>query len=93
MCARIQATQARWEARALGRYIFVPASFYPDAASELRDTAGFIGRIIGKAATRAKDPVAYKVEFEDGPDELYVTPPDWGGAAKALSSEGVKMLS
>ena len=50
-------------------------------------------KITGKAHTRAKDPTAYKVEFEDGADELYVTPPEWGDAAKALNSEGVKMLS
>lgn len=56
--AEADATEVDPPAQALGRYIFVPASFYPDAASELRDTAGFIGRIIGKAATRAKDPVA-----------------------------------
>ena len=56
------------------------------------NTAGFIGKIMGKAQTRAKDPTAYKVMFADGPDSLYVTPPEWYDAAKALNSEGVKML-
>jgi hypothetical protein len=41
---------------------------------------------MGKAQTRAKDPTAYKVMFADGPDSLYVTPPEWYDAAKALNS-------
>jgi hypothetical protein len=44
---------------------------------------------------RTGDPLAFTVEFEDGPDDIYLTEPAWSSSnfVKFLTYHGVKMVS
>ena len=67
--------------------------FYP-TADVPPNTYGFIGQIKKKATVRAADPAAFKVEFFDGVDDLYLTTPSWSKEEiKFLLNSDVKMLS